>query len=93
MENKPDNTEPRKPGLEQTQSASSQLAIAMELPFTLVGAIVVAGAVGYFLDRWLRTGPWLMIIFGGLGFVGGVKEVLRRLPMRGEGNSDDQGNH
>jgi F0F1-type ATP synthase assembly protein I len=53
-------------------------ALAMELPFTLVGAIVVGGFLGYFLDRWLHTWPWFTVIFGGFGFVAGVVEVARR---------------
>jgi F0F1-type ATP synthase assembly protein I len=36
--------------------------------------------LGYFLDRWLHTKPWLMLVFGGLGFFGGVRDILRRLP-------------
>jgi ATP synthase protein I len=58
-------------------------AIALELPFTLVGAVVAGGALGYFLDKWLHTSPWLMVVLGGLGFVGGVREVIRRLPADG----------
>jgi ATP synthase protein I len=54
----------------------------LELPFTLVGATAVGVAIGYFLDRWLHTKPWLTLIFGALGFFAGVREVLRRLPAR-----------
>ena len=56
--------------------------LAMELPFTLVGAVVVGGASGYFLDKWLHTTPWLLIVLGGFGFAGGVSEVIRRLRPR-----------
>jgi len=77
-----------KPVKKRAQSAASQVAVAMELPFTLVGAVVFAGLIGYFLDRWLHTGPWLMLAFGGLGFIAGVREVLRRLPVN-SGNSGD----
>ena len=50
----------------------------MELPFTLVGPILVGGALGYFLDRWLGTTPWLILILTGVGFYAGVREVYRR---------------
>ena len=80
--NKPDAAKKR------GQSAASQLSVAMELPFTLVGAVVFAGLIGYFLDRWLHTGPWFMLSFGALGFIAGVREVLRRLPAN-PGDSDD----
>ena len=78
-DSKPDKTGSPKPELQKVQSTSTQLAIAMELPFTLVGAIVFGGALGYFLDRWLHTKPVLMLVLGGLGFYAGVRDVLRRV--------------
>jgi ATP synthase protein I len=57
-------------------------ALAMELPFTLVGAVIVGGFLGYLLDKWLHTAPWMMVILGGFGFAGGVSEVVRRLRPR-----------
>jgi len=68
------------PAEKKAKSFSQQLAMAMELPFVLVGTILVGGAIGYFLDAWLHTQPFLMLIFGGLGFAAGVRDVLRRLP-------------
>lgn len=67
------------------QNYASNSALALELPFTLAGAIVAGGAIGFFLDKWLHTGPWLMIVLGGLGFVAGVREVIRRLPGTTDG--------
>jgi ATP synthase protein I len=60
----------------------NQSALALELPFTLVGAVVFSGLLGYLLDRWLHTKPWLMFVFGALGFIAGVREVIRRLPAK-----------
>jgi len=60
-------------------SISTQFATALELPIVLVSAIVVGGVMGYFLDRWLHTKPWLLLIFGGMGFYAGVRDVLRRV--------------
>jgi F0F1-type ATP synthase assembly protein I len=57
-----------------------QSALAMELPFTLVGAVIFGGLLGYFADKWLHSSPWLTMILGGLGFFAGVREVIRRLP-------------
>ena len=53
--------------------------MAMELPFILVAAIVLGGLVGYFLDHWLHTKPYLMLVFGFLGFFGGLRDLLRRV--------------
>ncbi|GAC1669695.1 MAG: hypothetical protein NVS9B4_25730 [Candidatus Acidiferrum sp.] len=61
------------------KKVTNQFALATELPFTLVLAVVLGGGLGYFLDRWLHTKPILMLIFGGLGFVAGIREVLRRV--------------
>ncbi|HXY01774.1 MAG TPA: AtpZ/AtpI family protein [Candidatus Limnocylindrales bacterium] len=61
---------------------SRQFAMAMELPFVLVAAILVGGFVGYLLDRWLHTKPILMFVLGFLGFFGGLRDVLRRLPAK-----------
>ena len=58
---------------------SRQFAMAMELPFIIVSAVVVGGLVGFLLDAWLHTRPFLMLIFGFLGFFGGLRDVLRRL--------------
>ena len=58
---------------------SRQYAMAMELPFILVASVGVGGAAGYFLDSWLHTKPFLMLILGTLGFIGGLREMLRRL--------------
>jgi len=69
---------PQSPKPEKAKSTSSQLATAMELPFTFVAVVVVGGLIGYFLDQWLHTAPWLMIVFGGLGFAGGILEIARR---------------
>jgi ATP synthase protein I len=52
----------------------------------LVSAIVVGGLMGYFLDRWLHTKPIFMLVFGALGFIAGVRDVLRRLPGNGDGS-------
>ncbi|HVO58475.1 MAG TPA: AtpZ/AtpI family protein [Dongiaceae bacterium] len=78
--NDPESEKGETPVGKRAQDIGAQSALAMELPFTLVGAVVFGGLLGYFLDRWLHTAPWLMLVLGGLGFAGGVREVLRRLP-------------
>lgn len=69
------------------KATSNNVALALELPFTFVGAIAVGVLLGYFLDRWLHTRALFMVILGGLGFVAGLREVLRRLPGTGDGTS------
>jgi F0F1-type ATP synthase assembly protein I len=54
-------------------------ALAMELPFTIVGAVLLGALLGYFLDHLLHTKVIFTLLLGGVGFAAGLKEVLRRL--------------
>jgi F0F1-type ATP synthase assembly protein I len=45
--------------------------------YTLIGAIIVLGALGYFADAWLGTGPWLLLLGLLLGIVVGFYELAR----------------
>jgi F0F1-type ATP synthase assembly protein I len=56
--------------------------LAMELPITILGAILLAGFLGYWLDRWLHTAPLLMIIGGAFGFASSIFEIVRRFRPR-----------
>ena len=76
---KPDTTDPPKQDLEKAKKYSTQASLALELPFTIVGAVVVGGLLGYYLDRWLHTKILFTLLFGGAGFYAGLREVLRRL--------------
>lgn len=67
-------------GNKRAKDYANSTALALELPFTLVGAVIFAGLVGYLLDKWLHTKPVLMLILGVVGLIGGVREVIRRLP-------------
>ncbi|HME12833.1 MAG TPA: AtpZ/AtpI family protein [Candidatus Acidoferrum sp.] len=80
-EEKPDSAEaPSSSAREQTRRATNQAAMALELPFVLAGTIALGAALGYFLDRWMHTKPIFMFVLGALGFAGGLREILRRLP-------------
>ena len=84
-DNKPKNSASPSPVVEKAKDVSNQAAIAMELPFVLVAAVVVGGLFGYFLDHWLHTKPVFLLVLGGLGFYAGVRDVLRRLAGSGDG--------
>lgn len=65
--------------------------MALELPIVLVLSVLVGGAIGYFLDRWLHKDSLFTLVFGALGFAAGITEVIRRLAGTGkpaEGGKD-----
>ena len=66
-------------GEQEAAGFSRQFALAVELPFVIVSAVAVGGVIGFFLDRWLHTKPYLMLVLGFLGFFGGLRDVLRRV--------------
>jgi F0F1-type ATP synthase assembly protein I len=74
--------EKEKPGLNPAEWVR-QLALALDLPFLLISSLMGGGLVGYILDEYLHTTPWLMLICGGLGFVAGLRGVLQSLARRG----------
>jgi ATP synthase protein I len=60
-------------------------AIGMEF----IGAVLAGGLIGWFLDRWLGTAPWLMIVMLGLGFAAGTRNVIKRTSQF-DGSPDDK---
>jgi ATP synthase protein I len=66
-----------------------QLSMAMELPFVMVAGVVVGGGIGYLIDRWLHTSPALTLILGGVGFAGGITEIIRRLTREEKSGGGD----
>lgn len=52
-------------------------AVAWALPFALVVPMVVGGAIGYGLDRWLHTRPIFMLILGLLGLGLGIRDAMK----------------
>jgi F0F1-type ATP synthase assembly protein I len=55
---------------------------AMMASYTLIGAILVLGGIGYALDAWRGTSPWFLL--GGLllGIVVGFYELAKTVWRR-----------
>jgi F0F1-type ATP synthase assembly protein I len=86
-DNKPDQKSSQEPATDKEKNFSNQFALAMELPFVLVGAVVVGGLMGYFLDRWLHTKMIFTFLLGGIGFFAGIRDILRRFPGSKDGSN------
>ena len=58
-------------------SASSKLGIAFKMSTEMVAAVVVGTIIGFILDNWFGTKPWLILIFFFVGVVAGILNVFR----------------
>jgi F0F1-type ATP synthase assembly protein I len=79
----PGSSPPQRPRKQPTDFLRD-LALAMELPFIPVAAVVIGGGLGYLLDGRAHTSPVFTIVLGLLGFLAGIREILRRLSRRGK---------
>ena len=59
------------------ESPSSQLGIAFKMSTEMVAAVVVGTIIGFILDNWFGTKPWLILIFFFVGVVAGILNVIR----------------
>jgi ATP synthase protein I len=62
---------------EQLQENVERAGPAAGASYTLIGAILVLGAIGYSIDAWRGTGPWGLIIGLLLGIVVGMWELAK----------------
>jgi ATP synthase protein I len=56
----------------------------------LVGGPLGGGVLGWLLDRWLGTKPWLMLILLFLGFAAGIFNVFRISSRAGSGQHEQE---
>ena len=50
-----------------------RLAEASSLGLTLPAGIAIGMAIGYWLDKWLKTEPWMILIWTLFGILGGIE--------------------
>lgn len=60
-----------------TPQDNTAFGIAMRLGMEMVLSVVVALIIGWGLDEWLGTAPWLLLVFLPLGIVAGIVNVVR----------------
>ena len=53
------------------------LGLGLRIGVEMVSALGVGLAIGWGLDRWLGTKPWLMVVFFFLGAAAGILNVYR----------------
>lgn len=53
------------------------LSRGLRLGSEFIAAILVGVGIGYLLDLWLNTSPWLLLVMVLVGFAAGVLNVVR----------------
>ena len=60
-----------------TEKRGSFMGSAFKLGTELVAAVAVGTIIGFILDSWFDTKPWLIIIFFFLGAAAGMLNVIK----------------
>ena len=63
--------------VEKENVQTSNIGQAFKLSTELVAAVLVGTIIGFILDNWFDTKPWLIIIFFFVGVVAGILNVIR----------------
>lgn len=64
-------------GTGEGAASAGPMKAALRISMEMVAALIVGGAIGWFLDRFLGTGPWLFLVFLVLGFAAGMLNAVR----------------
>ena len=67
----------KKQDLSNNEKRGSFMGNAFKLGTGLVAAVAVGTIIGFILDSWFDTKPWLIIIFFFLGSAAGMLNVIR----------------
>ena len=60
-----------------SEKRGSFMGSAFKLGTELVASVAVGTIIGFILDSWFDTKPWLIIIFFFLGAAAGILNVIR----------------
>jgi ATP synthase protein I len=74
------------------------LGFLSSVGISMVASTFIGLAMGYYLDKWLNTSPWLTLIFLGFGIISGFRNIfiltkreLRRQEEENREDGDDRG--
>jgi len=64
-------------GENDQQETNRKSGLAYAAAFSLFAAVVFGLIIGWLLDRWLGTRPWLLVVGLVLGAIAGFYELVR----------------
>ena len=59
------------------QESAGRAGPAAGASYTLIGAIILLGGIGYGMDRWRGTSPWFLLGGLALGLIVGFYELAK----------------
>ena len=65
---------------------ASSLGAALKLSTEMVAAVLVGSIIGFILDNWFDSKPWLTIIFFFVGAAAGILNVIRTAKLMQKSN-------
>ena len=68
------------------QSSPSNIGVAFKLSTEMVAAVFVGAIIGFILDNWFDSKPWLTIIFFFVGAISGILNVIRSAKLMQKNN-------
>ena len=67
----------KKDQIKNKSSNAASLGKALKISTELVAAVAVGTTLGFILDNWFDTRPWLTISFFFMGVVAGILNVIK----------------
>ena len=67
----------RKQVQSDSEKRGSFMGSAFKLGTELVAAVAVGTIIGFILDSWFDTKPWLILLFFFLGSIAGIMNIIR----------------
>ena len=61
----------------KNEESPSGIGIAFKMSTELVSAVAVGTIIGFILDNWFGTKPWLILIFFFVGVIAGITNVVK----------------
>ena len=68
------------------KNSSAALGTALKLSTEMVAAVFVGSIIGFILDNWFDSKPWLTVIFFFVGAVAGISNVIRSAKLMQKNN-------
>lgn len=62
---------------EDERARGKAFGSAFHFAAEMVVGVGVGGFIGWVLDRWLGTTPWLLVVFVALGFAAAMMNIIR----------------